>query len=84
VDVLVHDAQFLDSERAIADDYGHATVADAISFAERIEAGSLVLFHHGPHRVDDALDRILTGLTPSIPVSIAYEGLQIDVTGTVR
>jgi ribonuclease BN (tRNA processing enzyme) len=84
VDVLVHDAQFLDSERTIADDYGHATVADAIAFAERIEAGALVLFHHGPHRVDDALDRILDGLASRIPVSIAYEGMAIDVTGTTR
>jgi phosphoribosyl 1,2-cyclic phosphodiesterase len=84
VDVLVHDAQFLDSERAIADDYGHATVTDAIAFAERIEAGSLVLFHHGPHRVDDDLDRLLDGLAPSMPVSIAHEGLRIDVTGTAR
>jgi phosphoribosyl 1,2-cyclic phosphodiesterase len=84
VDVLVHDAQFLDSERTIADDYGHATVADAIAFAERIEAGSLVLFHHGPHRVDDALDRILDGLASSIPVSIAYEGMTVEATGTAR
>src|SRR5262249_34983226 len=30
VDVLVHDAQFVERERGIADDYGHATVHDAV------------------------------------------------------
>jgi phosphoribosyl 1,2-cyclic phosphodiesterase len=79
VDVLIHDAQFLDTERTVADDYGHATVTDAVAFAERCEAASLVLFHHGPHRMDDALDRVLDGVTASIPVTIACEGLVLDI-----
>jgi ribonuclease BN (tRNA processing enzyme) len=79
VDVMIHDAQFLDTERTVADDYGHATVTDAVAFAERCEAASLVLFHHGPHRMDDALDRVLDGVTASIPVTIAYEGLVLDI-----
>ena len=58
VDVLIHDAQFLEHERPRAVDYGHATVDDAIRLAERVGAGSVVLFHHGPHRTDDALDEI--------------------------
>ena len=32
-DLLLHDAQFLESERAIADDYGHATIEETISRA---------------------------------------------------
>jgi len=79
VDVLVHDAQFVETERGIADDFGHATIADAVTFAERVGAGSLVLFHHGPGRVDDALDRIMDGVTSRIPVSIAREGMVIDL-----
>ena len=58
VDVLVHDAQFLEHERPRAVDYGHATVDDAIRLAERVGAAQVVLFHHGPHRTDDALDEI--------------------------
>ena len=34
VDVLIHDAQFLEGERPVAVDYGHATVQDSIKLAE--------------------------------------------------
>jgi ribonuclease BN (tRNA processing enzyme) len=80
VDVLVHDAQFLEPERAIADAYGHATVGDAVALAERLGVRSLVLFHHGPNRHDDALDKITEGLTTEIPIVVAREGLVLDVT----
>lgn len=79
VDVLIHDGQFIDSERAVADDYGHATVSDAIAFAEQIEAKSLVLFHHGPHRMDHVLDSIMDAHIASLPVQVAYEGMTLDV-----
>jgi phosphoribosyl 1,2-cyclic phosphodiesterase len=79
VDVLVHDAQFLEPERSIADAYGHATVGDAVALAERVNARSLVLFHHGPNRRDDAMDRITDGLTTDIPIVVAREGLVLDV-----
>ena len=58
VDVLIHDAQFLAEERPRAVDYGHATVDEAIALAQRASVGTLVLFHHGPHRTDPGLDRI--------------------------
>ena len=58
VDLLVHDAQFLEPERAIADLYGHATIDDAIALAARCHARRLALFHHGPGRTDDAVDAI--------------------------
>ena len=80
-DVLIHDAQFLEPERFFADAYGHATVADAIELAESIGAWMLVLFHHGPNRTDDALDRILEGLSPSIDVIVAAEGDVLDLSG---
>ena len=56
VDVLLHDAQFVESERAMADEYGHATVNDAIALAIRAKVGTLVLTHHSPTRTDDELD----------------------------
>ncbi len=82
VDVLVHDAQFLEHERPRAVDYGHATVDDAIRLAERVEAASVVLFHHGPHRTDDALDEIGRTFTASIPVLVAAEGDGLDLPST--
>ena len=81
VDVLMHDAQFVESERALADAYGHSTVADAVALAERSRVGHLVLFHHGPGRTDDALDAIAAGLESSLPVTVAAQGAQIDLPG---
>ncbi len=81
VDLLVHDAQFVETERRVADDFGHATVADAISLAERVGARAVALFHHGPHRADDALDRIMDGISASIPVIVAREGMVTDLPG---
>ena len=79
VDVLVHDAQFLEAERDRADSYGHATVADAVAFAEEVQARHLVLFHHGPFRSDDALDHIIDEADTFIPVTIAREGMILSV-----
>ncbi|HEX4699452.1 MAG TPA: MBL fold metallo-hydrolase [Actinomycetes bacterium] len=82
VDVLVHDAQFLDGERPVAVDYGHATVEDCIGLARRCGAGTLVLFHHSPARTDDALDAIKAraeSLADGLTVVLAVQGMAIDV-----
>ena len=83
VDALVHDAQFLEHERPRAVDYGHATVDDALRLADRVGAASLVLFHHSPHRVDDALDTIGADAAAkaTIPVLVAAEGQALDLEG---
>jgi phosphoribosyl 1,2-cyclic phosphodiesterase len=58
VDLLVHDSQFVATERAVADLYGHATVDDALDLAKRCAARRLALFHHSPARADDDVDAI--------------------------
>jgi ribonuclease BN (tRNA processing enzyme) len=82
VDVLVHDAQFLDGERPVAVDYGHATVEDAVALAVECRAGTLVLFHHSPSRTDDELDEIAAwaaDLAPGLRVLTAREGDDLRV-----
>ena len=79
VDVLIHDAQYVESERVRADEYGHATIGDAIAFAEKLGVGTLVLFHHGPHRVDEALDVITDGYTTDLTLVVAREGMTMAV-----
>ena len=77
VDLLVHDAQFLDGERPVAVDYGHATVEDAVALAVECRARALLLFHHSPSRTDDALDDIArwaADLAPGLRVVVAREG----------
>ena len=80
VDVLVHNAQFVNSERAIADDYGHSTIEDVVELAAALEVPRLVLFHHGPGRTDDQLDAIRAGLS-GLPMDVvmAREGSVLDV-----
>ena len=82
VDLLVHDAQFLDGERPVAVDYGHATVQDAIALAVECRARALLLFHHSPSRTDDALDEIgrwSADLVPGLRIVVAREGDVVDV-----
>ena len=80
VDVLLHDAQFVDSERKLADAYGHSTVDDAVALAVALDVRKLVLFHHGPARTDDQLDTILQQLQAPLPVLMAREGQTLEVT----
>jgi len=80
VDVLIHDAQFLTPESAIAQAYGHATVDDAVELAARACVGRLVVFHHAPSRTDDALDAIAASVAGCpVPVVVAAEGMTIQV-----
>ncbi|MEP6760373.1 MAG: MBL fold metallo-hydrolase [Sporichthyaceae bacterium] len=79
VDVLLHDAQFVESERTFADAYGHSTVGDAVDLATRLDVRRLVLFHHGPARTDDRLDVMLQELKSPLPVTMAREGQVLEV-----
>jgi phosphoribosyl 1,2-cyclic phosphodiesterase len=79
VDVLLHDAQFTETERRLADDYGHATVEETVALAGAARVGLLVLFHHSPTRTDDQLDHILDGIDSPVPVVVATEGMRIPV-----
>ncbi|MBO3746847.1 hypothetical protein J5X84_12280 [Streptosporangiaceae bacterium NEAU-GS5] len=77
VDLLLHDGQFLAGEQGIADAYGHATIPDALAFAERCRARRLVLTHHAPGRVDDDLDVLAKEL--SGVAELAREGDELIV-----
>jgi phosphoribosyl 1,2-cyclic phosphodiesterase len=84
VDVLLHDAQFLEGERPVAVDYGHATVQDAVSLAAHCGAQTVVLFHHSPVRSDGALDEIARWapeLAEDLRVLVAREGDVLEVVG---
>jgi ribonuclease BN (tRNA processing enzyme) len=78
-DVLLHDAQFLESERSTADLFGHATVDEAIALADEAGVRTLILFHHGPTRTDDQLDAIASSIDAPMNVLVAVEGQMIDV-----
>jgi phosphoribosyl 1,2-cyclic phosphodiesterase len=86
VDLLLHDAQFVESERGIADLFGHATIDDAIAFARSAEAEHLVLVHHAPARTDeqvDAIERATASEGPTLRISVGREGDELLVTRRV-
>lgn len=83
VDVLSHDAQYLDREMPMKEGWGHSLASTACRLAIEAQARSLVLFHHDPDRTDDALDalgeRSHKELAPhGIDVRVAFEGLVLD------
>ena len=79
VDLLIHDAQFVDEERAMADAYGHSTVNDCVDIAARYSARSLIWFHHGPQRTDAQLLGIEQASSADCPIRMAREGESLDV-----
>jgi ribonuclease BN (tRNA processing enzyme) len=76
VDVLLHDAQFSAAERAVATDYGHATVGDAVALAEQAGAARLMLIHHAPGRTDRDVAELAAreAAGSAVPVEIGREG----------
>lgn len=79
-DLLLHDAQFARSERAIASAYGHATVGDAVELAERAGVGRLVLIHHAPSRTDQAAHdlAVTAAATAPMPLTLGRESAAFE------
>lgn len=86
VDVLVHDAQYLDAEMGEKRGWGHSTVEDVLALAKAAKPKRVVFFHHDPDRDDDALDQIgakstawLAEHVPAAHLTVAFEGLTIEL-----
>jgi phosphoribosyl 1,2-cyclic phosphodiesterase len=56
--VLLHDAQYSEEEYPGKIGWGHASVADAVAYAEIVGAERLLLFHHDPLHDDAELEAI--------------------------
>ncbi len=54
--LLVHDCQYTDDEYPEHVGWGHSRITDTLTFARRVEAERLLLFHHDPLHSDDFLD----------------------------
>jgi len=55
-DLLIHDAQYTNSEYASRVGWGHSTFENSLAFAEMAGVGRLVSFHHDPDHSDQFLD----------------------------
>jgi ribonuclease BN (tRNA processing enzyme) len=86
VDLLLHDAQFTDDEYPERVGWGHSSVTDAVTFAQRAGVGRLVLFHHDPWHADGVLDEIEDRARElwngrGEPPLLAREGMELSVGG---
>jgi phosphoribosyl 1,2-cyclic phosphodiesterase len=59
VDLLIHDAMYLDEELAMTHGWGHSLISQTMQLAKDANVPNLVLFHHDPDRTDEQLDQIL-------------------------
>jgi phosphoribosyl 1,2-cyclic phosphodiesterase len=57
-DVLIHDAQYLESDMPHKHGWGHSLVSQVRRLAVDAEAACLVMFHHDPDRSDAEIDFI--------------------------
>jgi phosphoribosyl 1,2-cyclic phosphodiesterase len=55
-DLLLHDCQYSDEEYPHHVGWGHSGLGDALTFARRVDARRVLLFHHDPMHSDDYLD----------------------------
>jgi phosphoribosyl 1,2-cyclic phosphodiesterase len=83
-DVLFHDAQYRDDEYAQHVGWGHSGTEQVMGFAHKAAAHSLVLFHHDPYHVDEALDALLVDARKrwdgaAEQVCLAREGMTITL-----
>jgi phosphoribosyl 1,2-cyclic phosphodiesterase len=79
-DVLIHDAQHVQSEFPEVAYLGHASVEYAVALGAEAGVGTVVLFHHAPSRTDEAIDAIVDTVEPrGMNVVAAREGLVLDL-----
>jgi phosphoribosyl 1,2-cyclic phosphodiesterase len=84
VDMLLHDAQYLEDEYEERIGWGHSSVADAVAFTRAVGARRLILFHHEPRHSDGSLERLeararsLAGRDEGRPV-LAREGMVVEL-----
>jgi phosphoribosyl 1,2-cyclic phosphodiesterase len=85
-DVLIHDAQYLQSDMPTKHGWGHSLVQQVRQLAVAAEAKHLILFHHDPVRTDDGLDVSQEETRASLQTqyrhmqcTVVYEGFVVDI-----
>ncbi len=80
VDVLIHDAQYIDADYPAHVGWGHSSISHVVAFARRAGVKRLVPFHHDPSRTDAMIDSVIASLDASpVTVVAAGEGTTIVV-----
>ena len=83
--LLIHDCQYTDVEYPDHIGWGHSRVADTLSFARRVDAQRLMLFHHDPLHTDGMLEELREDAVARwLEAGGAEEGLIMGVEGEER
>jgi ribonuclease BN (tRNA processing enzyme) len=78
-DLLIHDAQLVHEEHAAEAYFGHSAAEYAVALARRCDVAQVVLFHHKPSRVDDALDELIHRFGDDPRVRVATQAMVFDL-----
>jgi len=89
-DFLIHDCQYMDDEYPAHVGWGHSGMEDTLTFAHRVGAKRLLLFHHDPLHSDVVLERMEAQARKRwvqmgherASIDLAREGIEHEVTGT--
>jgi phosphoribosyl 1,2-cyclic phosphodiesterase len=82
VELLIHDGQYSDGERAARIGWGHSSVSEAVAFGELAGARRLILFHHDPSHSDAVLDELTEAARAhgtTVEVVAGREGAQYEL-----
>ena len=82
--LLMHDAQYTEDEYPRHVGWGHASVSQAVTFANMADVGRLLLFHHDPVHTDVDLERHCDRACElwqgdGDPPELAREGLELTL-----
>lgn len=86
VDLLIHDAQYLDSDMPKKSGWGHSIANEGVELAIASHAKQLALYSHDPDRTDDDIDGIVkeskafvTSIESNLDIFAAQENLTIEL-----
>jgi phosphoribosyl 1,2-cyclic phosphodiesterase len=79
-DVLLHDCQYTNEEYGSKIGWGHSTVSQVATFAEKAKVDRLLLFHHDPMRTDEQMvEAVRLARGDGGDVLAAAEGMTFEV-----
>jgi phosphoribosyl 1,2-cyclic phosphodiesterase len=81
--IVIHDAQYVESEMPAKRGWGHSTIENVLKLGQKAATPHLVLFHHDPERDDDAIDGVVSRaaqwLSENAPTTLATAAREGDV-----
>ena len=86
VDILIHDAQYIEADMPLKHGWGHSLISQVTKLGESAKVKNLVYYHHDPERSDDDIDAELETASKTLKENgssvrpyFAYEGLKLSI-----